>query len=70
MDQYSPTHFKQFSDVLQNAKQRESYTGHGTNMKDVAYGFCALHMWLNITGLQPAINSDLNLLPNTTVICS
>jgi len=46
MGQYPSTHFKQFSYVLQNAKQRESYTGHGTHLKDVASGLCALHMWL------------------------
>jgi len=42
MDQYSPTHFKQFGYVLQNAKQMESYTGHGTHLKDMAFGLCPL----------------------------
>jgi len=73
MDQYSPTHFKQFSYVLQNAEQRESYTGHGTHLKDVAFGSCPLHMWLkqwlSITVLQPVIHADSQHL-TTIVICS
>jgi len=36
LGQHSPTHFKQFGYVLQNAKQRERYTGHSTHLKDVA----------------------------------
>jgi len=72
MGQYSPTHFRRFSYVLQNAKQRESYTGHGTHLKDVAFGLYALHtwlkQWLNITVLQPVIHAGSQYL--TIVICS
>jgi hypothetical protein len=71
MGQYSATYFKQFSYVLQNAKQRESYTDHGTHLKDVAFGLCALHMrlkhWLNITVLQPVIHADSQHLTTTVI---